>query len=489
MIVKIEQWLLNTLTGALYLEKDETQENAIILDHTPLELLLCLIRYQGSDVTKNVMLEEVWPKKVVSEDVLSVGISQIRKALGDNARKPTFIKTIPGIGYKLICSAVEISITQDDQNSAHSLTQISKQKVSQKAVLVIVVTIILSLLLIIWQLKNSQPKAIYSSEQLPSQAIIDLYQKGRYLLSSDQEDKWKEAQQAFEDTIIHAPNFSPVYRELVEVKIKINHNNKVALYHKLDELYFLLNKSLEINPNDPETLKQLANVAFWIEWNFPKAEKYYLQGIEMAPEHAELHFLYAQFQLAKHNFDLAMKHTKRYVDLYPKSYAVPSVAWVYNMMEDYDKALIELKKVEEIDPNGYGFHVSSQAILENMGEDEKAYQAFYQVLSQSKYTPEQLADVASAYQAGGLQQVYHWLLTVKKETGWIGQYYPPLSFARYAIKAGKLDEAADYIVQATAQRQTEMLWFFIDPKYKALRNHPKVANIININGENPLFSN
>ncbi len=45
---------------------------------------------------------------MVSEDVLSVSISQTLKALGDNARKPTFIMRIPSIDYRLIAQIEEL---------------------------------------------------------------------------------------------------------------------------------------------------------------------------------------------------------------------------------------------------------------------------------------------------------------------------------------------------------------------------------------------
>ena len=108
MLIKLGKWFLNTETGELY-NQDLSAENITKrLDHTPLTLLLCLLKYQGEDVTKDTMLDEVWPNKVVSEDVLSVAISQIRKALGDNARKPMFIKTIPGVGSRLIANVFDV---------------------------------------------------------------------------------------------------------------------------------------------------------------------------------------------------------------------------------------------------------------------------------------------------------------------------------------------------------------------------------------------
>jgi len=92
MLIKLGAWLLNTQTGVLTTEHQSGADENKRLDHTPLALLLCLLKHRDQDVTKNMMLAEVWSNKVVSEDVLSVAISQIRKVLEDNARKPCILK-------------------------------------------------------------------------------------------------------------------------------------------------------------------------------------------------------------------------------------------------------------------------------------------------------------------------------------------------------------------------------------------------------------
>ena len=102
MLIKLGLWFIDTQTDVLSKDVDPSKGETKRLDHTPLALLLCLLKYRGQDVTKDVMLNEVWPNKVVSGDVLSVAMSQIRKMLEDNARKPNYIKTIPSVSYQFI---------------------------------------------------------------------------------------------------------------------------------------------------------------------------------------------------------------------------------------------------------------------------------------------------------------------------------------------------------------------------------------------------
>ena len=77
-----------------------------------MQVLLFLIQHAGEQVTKAQIFEHVWKGSVVADDILSVSVSKIRKALGDNARSPTFIKTLPGVGYVLIAEAKKIDRTE-----------------------------------------------------------------------------------------------------------------------------------------------------------------------------------------------------------------------------------------------------------------------------------------------------------------------------------------------------------------------------------------
>ena len=63
------------------------------------DILELLIRHQGRLVSKEQILQCVWPDTVVEENNLQVHISGLRKALGSDR---DLIRTIPGRGYMLL---------------------------------------------------------------------------------------------------------------------------------------------------------------------------------------------------------------------------------------------------------------------------------------------------------------------------------------------------------------------------------------------------
>jgi predicted ATPase len=56
----------------------------------------------GQLVTKEALLETIWPATVVSESSLTVAIRTLRRVLGDQARTPRFIETVHGRGYRFV---------------------------------------------------------------------------------------------------------------------------------------------------------------------------------------------------------------------------------------------------------------------------------------------------------------------------------------------------------------------------------------------------
>jgi DNA-binding winged helix-turn-helix (wHTH) protein/tetratricopeptide (TPR) repeat protein len=61
-----------------------------------------LVTHTGQLVTKEALLDAVWPETAVSDAALRVVIGELRKALGDAAQAPQYIATVHGLGYRFL---------------------------------------------------------------------------------------------------------------------------------------------------------------------------------------------------------------------------------------------------------------------------------------------------------------------------------------------------------------------------------------------------
>lgn len=65
-------------------------------------VLLELARQEGRLLTKDALFSSVWDGTIVSDSALTSVIKELRRALGDESRKPVYIESIYGRGYRLL---------------------------------------------------------------------------------------------------------------------------------------------------------------------------------------------------------------------------------------------------------------------------------------------------------------------------------------------------------------------------------------------------
>jgi len=81
------------------------------------EVLHYLVTHPDRLVTKDMLLDAVWPETAVSDAVVRVAIGELRRALGDMVRAPRFIATVPRRGYRFLAP-----VTQTTPSEALRLT-------------------------------------------------------------------------------------------------------------------------------------------------------------------------------------------------------------------------------------------------------------------------------------------------------------------------------------------------------------------------------
>ncbi|KAB7705926.1 response regulator [Bacillus aerolatus] len=88
----------------IFPEKYEAYFRGDLLDLTPkeFELLLYLMENKGRVLTRDQLLSAVWKYDFAGDTrIVDVHISHLREKIEENTRKPEYIKTIRGLGYKL----------------------------------------------------------------------------------------------------------------------------------------------------------------------------------------------------------------------------------------------------------------------------------------------------------------------------------------------------------------------------------------------------
>jgi TolB-like protein/DNA-binding winged helix-turn-helix (wHTH) protein len=97
--LRIGDWCVNPRSGQI----SRNGETARVEART-LRLLLCLAEHSGEVVSIDDLLNQVWSDVTVSPDSVYQAVTSLRRLLGDDPRQPTYIATVPRLGYRMLAT-------------------------------------------------------------------------------------------------------------------------------------------------------------------------------------------------------------------------------------------------------------------------------------------------------------------------------------------------------------------------------------------------
>jgi transcriptional activator of cad operon len=96
-MLRIGAWCVNPASGTISREGETAQVEA-----RTMRLLLCLAEHAGEVVSIEDLLQHVWSGVAVSPDSVYQAVASLRRLLGDDPKQPTYIATVPRLGYRIV---------------------------------------------------------------------------------------------------------------------------------------------------------------------------------------------------------------------------------------------------------------------------------------------------------------------------------------------------------------------------------------------------
>ncbi|HWZ32193.1 MAG TPA: winged helix-turn-helix domain-containing protein [Bryobacteraceae bacterium] len=98
-MLRIGDWCVNPKSGQI----SRNGETARLEERT-MRLLLCLAEHAGEVVSIDDLLNHVWSGVIVAPDSVYQGVATLRRQLGDDPKQPTYIATVPRLGYRMVAT-------------------------------------------------------------------------------------------------------------------------------------------------------------------------------------------------------------------------------------------------------------------------------------------------------------------------------------------------------------------------------------------------
>jgi transcriptional activator of cad operon len=123
-MLRIGAWCVNPASGQISRDGETARVEA-----RTMRLLLCLAEHAGEVVSIDELLNQVWSEVTVSPDSVYQAVASLRRLLGDDPKQPTYIATVPRLGYRMVA---KVGPWGDRSIEAQSITPTASSRIPNR---------------------------------------------------------------------------------------------------------------------------------------------------------------------------------------------------------------------------------------------------------------------------------------------------------------------------------------------------------------------
>lgn len=459
---------------------------SIHLEPKAMDLLVFLAARSGQVVSKVEILEAVWEGRAVSDDVLTGTISQLRRALGDDARRPTWIETIPKRGYRLLVPVGEVPGEESPGKEIPGTPEEGPRAPrARRRTLGLAAAGLLSLVVAggtAWLLVTggSAPESGATGDGAGQAAqAAEACRKGREALALRTPISLRQAELYFQQALSLDPEQAAAQAGLADTYCLMVDAGVDAPARLFPRARQAADAALALDPDLAEAHSARATVLFLHDRDFAAAEEAFRRALELDPGYVPAHRLYAFMLSALGRHGEAVAEAERALELDPYSLqAHRDLGEILLLARRYDQVIDRMRATLTLDPDFPDAHLKMGYAYFFLGRPAEAYAAFRAAFEGLGLAPELLARLDQAFAGRGLPEVFRLTAQAMEEDPLRGN---PRSLTDRAVlygAAGDREQALAALQQADARRDPNLLWLAVAPYADPLRSDPRFARLV-----------
>lgn len=292
------------------------------------------------------------------------------------------------------------------------------------------------------------------------------YLKGRYYFNKLTPDGVQKAIEHLQHAIEQDPTYALAYAALADCHNYLAHRDKAKQ---------AVVKALELDETLGEAHASLGFYKFLYDWDFSGAEEEFKRALTLTPGYAEAHHWYAIYLANIGRHEEAEQHARRAIELDPLSLLMNMTSALnFYLSREHDKALEQLHKVIEMEPNFVAARSVMGNVLVQKGLYEAAIGEFQKALELIKGAaiPELSlkALMAHAYARWGKRADA--LKLIAHDTA------PPYLMAGVYAALDDCDTAFQWLNRAYEQREVQLVSLKVDPSLDDVRHDQRFAELV-----------
>jgi serine/threonine protein kinase/Tfp pilus assembly protein PilF len=322
-----------------------------------------------------------------------------------------------------------------------------------------------------------QEETILASARQVNPEAYEAYSKGMFHFYKLTPQDLEIAFQYFELALEKDPNYALAYVGIAHVWGGRQQQGLVSASEAGPKAKAARLKALELDDTLEEVHYTFAIQRTWHEWDWEGADKAFQRAIELNPNYPDPRAYYSQFLFMMRRSEEAMVQIERALELDPFNAAFRSIyAWDLMYARRYDDAVEHLRETLRTAPTDPMTLSALKSAYHLKGMYEEALE-IWKTSFASKGDREAEEALARGYKeagySGALSQVAEMLIARSRTT-----FVTPWQIGTLYTRAGKNDEALEWLEKAYKAHDPNMPYISIDPIFDGLRNEPRFQDLL-----------
>jgi DNA-binding winged helix-turn-helix (wHTH) protein/TolB-like protein len=254
---------------------------------------------------------------------------------------------------------------------------------------------------------NSAEKELLAKRYTNSAEAWQLYVRGRLLVHKRRIPDIEKAIAYLEQAITLDQGFALAHSMLGFAYISRNFLGDAPATEIMPKTKAAFDQALKLDNQLAEVHACLAKYKEYYEWDFRGAETLYRRALDLNPNSADVHHLYAMSLSYAGRSEQAMLEIRRAEELDPTdAFIIRNVAQVLFFTRRYDEAIEQSRRAVDLHPNsGPMYHWMIRA-YEMKGDEQATFAAYLKQAEASGAGTDEIAGMKAAFAADGLKG--HW---------------------------------------------------------------------------------
>ena len=237
-------------------------------------------------------------------------------------------------------------------------------------------------------------------------------------------------------------------------------------------------KAIQRDPALAEARVSLGTCYLLYDWDWAAARRELDLAITYDKNYADAYHFYSHyFQIMGSTADgIAMMKRAEGID--PTSAVFKTeLAWAYYAHRDYDQAIREYLEMRTMDPNYVWVIPYLAQAYEQYSMNKEAIDELKMLRDREKNWPAVVVELGYAYAASGQKDELRIILKELKELS-AHRYISPYYMAAIFVARGEHDEAIKWLRTAVDERDPNIPFLKVEPKFDGLRSDPRYAEVL-----------